>query len=308
MDEVLRSIPVDWQHIPVEIILEVIFRLPFSPKSYGDLLIVNKRLYSILKTYERSLSTTIAISQFPQLAAIFPPDAISPGRTPAKSHSSFTYLTTLSSRRCTISSIIAKTTDLSVDTTYFLRDSLPQWQRLQKCGLLLLYLLHDQPTYISKLAFIATLPLPSLALLNLATLLGTRVASELGTGIIHTSFASNSAETRSDINLIFGELMFRHGPTFLSKILNQEQEATKEVEWEWKRLDEYQIHEVGEVREKTLGASMREAFVLRSECLAQEVGSRLWKEVQRPELWGVREWQVVQVVGRREERAVVLEE
>ncbi|KAI9722247.1 MAG: hypothetical protein M1812_001719 [Candelaria pacifica] len=298
---------IDLEDLPVEIILEIIFRLPFSAKGFRDLLLVNKRLHSIVRTYERSLSNTIATSQYTLEASLFPPNAVTHNHnTVTKTRPSFSYLKTLSCRHDILSTIIAKTADLNIDTTYHLRECLPQWQRLQKCGLLLLYLLHDHPTHALKSVFLASLPLPSLALLNLSTLFGTRVASTLGTGIIHSSFAANDAETRSDINLVFAELMLRHGPAFLCNILNKEEKETREVSCEWERLDEYQIHEVGKTRQRTLSSLLREAFARRCGCQGQEVGSRLWKEVQRPELWKMKDYEVADVVGRREEALVGL--
>ncbi|KAI9699022.1 MAG: hypothetical protein M1836_003211 [Candelina mexicana] len=297
---------IDWQHLPVEIILEIIFRLPFSPKGSGDLLIVNKRLNGILKTYQRSLSNSIAISQFPQVASIFPPYAIADDQPPKKPRLSFAYLTTLFCRQETLNNIAAKTATLNMDTTYHLRESLPHWQRLQTCGLLLLYLLHDRATHAAKTSFLASLPLPSLALLNLATLLGTRAASEMGAGIIHSSYAADDAEMRSDIHLVFAELMLRHGPGFLARILSQQVRETREVSRELEWLDEYQIHEVGVKRERTLGSLLREAFARRCGCQGQEVGSRLWKELQRPELWNMGDRLMVEVVGMSEEALVGL--
>ncbi|KAI9839880.1 MAG: hypothetical protein M1819_000072 [Sarea resinae] len=310
-----------WEQLPVDLVVEITTHLPFTPSTLLSLLLVNKRTHDIVTHYEHCLSKAIGATQFPTAALVFPPPTLL--LPEPLSQPSFRWLSLLAHRTATISALIAKTTSLSQETTYPLPHQTAHWNAIQRGSLLLLYRLSDQPTQSQKVSFLLSLPLYALALLHLELYLAIKIAEEVGEGIINASFARNDTATRSDICLVFGELLLKYGPRFLNDVLGHKADAAQELHSEWMCLDSYQIDGAAssttyitnnapgtvtqattntedddnddaaqgstDPRKRTLTSYLREAFWRRDGCGVQQTSTKMWSLVQSPVLWNMDE-------------------
>jgi len=173
--------PRPWDKLPVDIILELTKHLPFFPNTLTSLSLTTKHLHAILTTYERSISATIALTQYRTATTLYPPSSLptlhSPTPTP---HPTYAYLAALHNRTTTITNLTSLLSPAD-STSLLTHQHVTHWTTLLTAGLHILYRLCDIPNHSDKITYLHThLSLPSLALLHLTLLIATKTAEQHG--------------------------------------------------------------------------------------------------------------------------------
>ncbi|KAK6431886.1 hypothetical protein LTR95_011950 [Oleoguttula sp. CCFEE 5521] len=197
--------------LPVEIILEIIPHVPFSPSQFNSLRMINSTFASAIASHEKSLVAAIRTRQYSDhTIASFP--RLSP---------TYSGLNTLHSRLDTISGLFVLWPRLTSNTSdlSWLRD---RWLTIHKLGTLLLYRLQDCSTHDARTDLLNALPTTSLATLYFMLYSSVKVLRYHGPEPINGSYSKDDTEARADIELAFEEMLLQHGPDFFVALLPAE--------------------------------------------------------------------------------------
>ncbi|KAK6440546.1 hypothetical protein LTR95_003235 [Oleoguttula sp. CCFEE 5521] len=256
--------------LPVEIILEIMPHIPFSPSQFQTLRKISPTFESAVASHEKSLVNAIRGRQYTESTI-----ASFPGLS-----QSYTGLSTLHSRLDTISGLsdlwprlTSNTPDLS-----WLRD---RWLVIHKLGTLLLYRLQDCSTHDARTDLLHALPTSSLATLYFTLYSSLKLLRYHGPEPINGSYSKDDSEARADIELAFEEMLLQHGPEFFLSLLHAgERQGSEEPGWAASALDREvttiewrQLHS----HTPTLISTLRRSFAAKMECRICENTSKMWE-------------------------------
>ncbi|KAF2088745.1 hypothetical protein K490DRAFT_55378 [Saccharata proteae CBS 121410] len=258
-----------WSLLPAEVILEVLSDLDFDFQTLQNLRLVDRRLNGILKTFERSLAKQIASKQFRHILPRFP-DLAPPSRT-----LSFELLAHVNSRHSAVSKLKSQAFKyIGAPCRCFCRVG---WESMFEAGTLLFYQLYDRKDYDSKVAFIKSLPDISLAAMFAMLFQCVIAASIGGVGLIHQDNQPDDPMARSDVHLVFEDLVLQFGPQFAIDILDGDHEAAETLESQWINLESAQLHNLdGETPRQSLISVLKRTFADQAGCLICEVAGKMF--------------------------------
>nr|OQO16030.1 hypothetical protein B0A51_17920 [Rachicladosporium sp. CCFEE 5018] len=256
--------------LPVEIILEIIPHVPFSPSQFQTLRKISSTFESAIASHEKSLVNAIRGIQYTKSTI-----ASFPGLS-----QSYTGLSTLHSRLDTISGLSdlwPRLTTGNADLAW-IRD---RWLTIYKLGTLLLYRLQDCSAHDTRTDLLNALPATSLAPLFFTLHSSVKVLRCHGPEPINGSYSKGDAEARVDIELAFEEMLLQHGPDFFVSLLRAGRaQNCDEPGWavwaldreittiEWRQLHSHT---------PTLISTLRRSFAAKMECRICENTSKMWE-------------------------------
>ncbi|EOD51331.1 hypothetical protein UCRNP2_1965 [Neofusicoccum parvum UCRNP2] len=259
-----------WNNLPNEVILDIVAgAAEFDFTMLRSLQLVDRRLHGILRSYERSLCRGYAANQLLRIIPCFP-DIISPqcgicSNVGCASGLSFSLLASIQRRSATVSALARR-----VFTLAPVCRCLHGWHRLFEAGMLLLYRLQERPEYDGKVAFVAAMPLRALVAVFIALTQSLRAAQRGGAGLMHRDLQPDDASARSDIHLVFEDLVLHVGPEFVLDTLDHDEKADQ-----YAGLDEAQMDAAdGSPPRKSLISQLKRAFALRAGCRVGEVAGK----------------------------------
>ena len=277
--------------LPNELLLKIIEQVPYDRWTFLAIRGINRHFQWLMIEYRRSITTEIARSQYPSSSAIYP--LLSLSSVTQGLHSN--WLAMLDHRSQTVRYIV----DLILHGS--LQGSVPpedlrQWARYVEAGLHLCYRLRDCKTYETKVAFIASLPYLSLALIYVTLLWSLRTAQRLGTGLMHADHGPSIEEQRMELCLCFEECTIQYGPDFLCSMLmpdytnhcyrcNANIKAYAILKNEWDSFDERQFGGMDvTLPRRMLISCLKRAIAKKVGCTMEKVYSTAWATVQRVEI------------------------
>lgn len=264
-----------WKDLPNEIILDIVAgAAEFDFAMIQSLQLVDRRLYNILKAYERSLCRGYAANQLLRIIPCFP-DIISPQcgacrNVGCASGLSFSLLAEIQRRSRIVTTLLRQVFSLAPVCC-----CAQSWYRLFEVGTLLLYRLQERCDYDSKVSFITSMPLHALVAIFITLMQSVRAAQNGGIGLIHQDLQPEDPSVRSDIHLVFEDLILESGPEFVLAILNQDERADHALRLKYATLDEAQMHNPdGSPPRKSFISQLKRAFATQAGCRIGEVMSK----------------------------------
>nr|OQO18370.1 hypothetical protein B0A51_14776 [Rachicladosporium sp. CCFEE 5018] len=256
--------------LPIEIVLDIIPHVPFSPSQFQSLRTISPTFNSAIANHERSLVRAIRGRQYTESTIVSFPGLLQ----------SYTGLSTLHSRLDTISGLSdlwPRLTTGNPDLAW-LRD---RWITMHKLGSLLLYRLQDCSTHDARTDLLNALPATSMATLYFTLFSSVKVLQCHGPEPINGSYSKGDAEARADIELAFEEMLLQHGLDFFMSLLRAgTRPQCNEPGWAISALD----HEITTIEWRqlhshtpTLISVLRRSFAAKMECRLCENTTKMWE-------------------------------
>ncbi|KAI9677024.1 MAG: hypothetical protein M1817_006863 [Caeruleum heppii] len=313
--------PQQWTSLPTELLLDILCAMPYGETCFCCLSLTDRRMYRLVRQYERTIAGRIAREQYWIVSSAFSPvyhifssrcqrtsadeKRLIPQSFP-RIGPSFAWLSTIHDRHITmmhLSSLTISHFVASPGKNY--PPTVSRWRQIQRLGFLLLYRLSDLPSHHARASYITSLSLDLVAILSMILFFIVKISSSAplnghAGSILSPSYppAKGDLSVIGDILLSLEELTLTHGPDYLySLIIHHRPVAEQALERQWRRIDEYQMHEPGApVPERSLTSLLLERFAERLGVSKAEVGSKMWDVVYTGRGWEMSDAQMVEMV------------
>ncbi|KAK0640322.1 hypothetical protein DIS24_g9478 [Lasiodiplodia hormozganensis] len=285
-----------WNDLPNEVILDIAGAAEFDFAMLCNLQLVDRRLHHILKTYERSLCKGYAANQLLHVIPYFP-DLVSPqcgtcSNVGCASGLSFSLLAEVQRRSTALATLTREVFRLAPVCC-----CLHGWHQIFKAGMLLLYRLSERWDYDEKVNFIMSMPLHALVTIFVALAQSIRAAQIGGSGLIHRDSQPDDPSARSDIHLVFEDLVLQAGPELVIDTLNHDKRAEHVLKVRYTSLEEMQTDDAdGTPPRKSFISQLKRAFAAECECRISEVMSKAMELAQTRPLRNMEEADVINLV------------
>ncbi|KAF2793324.1 hypothetical protein K505DRAFT_277146 [Melanomma pulvis-pyrius CBS 109.77] len=203
---------------PVELLVEVIQRIPFDSTVVLKLALVHSRFHELLVNYQTSIAKNFALRNLPHACQDFPCD---------ENSITYAWLARCIQQYDVVDDVMAV---LLSDMNCYAVEK--HNMAVVNTGLLLLYRLCSIDDQNDKIAFIKSLPQDPLTAIFLSVDYATRTARYHGKGTINQNtygrfLDANRLELRNDVEFCFSEGIMNLGPEFISdSLLNADESET----------------------------------------------------------------------------------
>ncbi|KAK5110677.1 hypothetical protein LTR85_000759 [Meristemomyces frigidus] len=259
--------------LPVELWLEIIPHIPYTPKNISSLCLTCTQLNVLLNIHEHSLVSDIKRAQLGT-------DCIS--LFPSLNLTTYAGLNTLHNRLETLHDLHSQWLRI-VNHGAELHWLKGRWESVHKAGLLLLYRLQDGGTYEAKVQLMQSLPATSLACLLFKLISSIKILRVSGPEPIHGGWRKEDVEVRSDVELAFEEVLLGHGPDVFAAMLGVGRPGR--AEWAISILqtevatmgDRQAPYPSGASKPPTLISSLRRALAGKADVTLSLTVSKMWE-------------------------------